>query len=240
MALTLLQIVTQFCERKNIPVPATVIGSSDAQVVQIRALLEKEGIELSSRGAWEGITFEATHTSLAAADQGAMATIAGAGFKYIKNETIWDRTDKLPIIGPLSSSEWQAVKALVTSGPRYRFRIRGGKLLIDPVPSAGHTWAFEYVSKYWITTTGGPTTTKMFFTVDTDEIGLPNDLAILGLEWRWKQEKGLSYSEDFRSYEIMLKDALGRDGAKPALNMSGADWHGPRPGIFVPSGNWPL
>lgn len=240
MALTLLQTVTSFCERKNLAVPATVIGSTDPQVVQIRALLEKEGIDLSGRGAWEGITFEATHTSIANADQGAMTTIAGAGFKYIKNQTIWDRTDKLPIIGPLSSSEWQAVKALVTSGPRYRFRIRGGKLLIDPVPAAGHSWAFEYVSKYWITATGGSAATKMLFTVDTDEVSLPNDLAILGLEWRWKAEHGFSYAEDFRSYEIALKDALGRDGAKPALNMSDGGWRGPRPGIFVPSGNWPL
>ncbi|HET7157819.1 MAG TPA: hypothetical protein VFI62_02415, partial [Burkholderiales bacterium] len=74
--MTLLQIVTMFCERKNLPVPATVIGSSDNQIVQIRALLEKEGVELRKRGAWEGITREATHTTLAAEDQGAIATIA--------------------------------------------------------------------------------------------------------------------------------------------------------------------
>lgn len=237
MALTLLQMVTQFCERKNISIPSTVIGSTDPQVVQIRALLEKEGIELARRGDWEGITFQATHTTTAAEDQGTITSIAGAGFKYIKNQTIWDRTDSLPVLGPASASEWQALKALAATSPRYTFRIRGGKLLVDPVPAAGHSWAFEYVSRYWIVATGATTATKALFTVDTDFPALPDEILTLGLEWRWKAEKGLDYAEDFRSYEMMVKDALGRDGGKPILRMD--DGRGaPKPGVFVPSGSW--
>jgi hypothetical protein len=221
MAMTLLQIVTQFCERKNLTVPATVIGSSDKQIVQIRALLEEEGIELRSRGAWQGVTFEATHTTLAAEDQGAMTTIAGAGFDYIKNQTIWDRTDNLPVLGPSGAADWQMMKGMDTTSPRYQFRIRGGKLLANPTPTAGHTWAFEFVSKFWIAATGGTAPTKRFFTADTDESWLPDEIVTLGLEWRWKAAKGLDYAENFRSYEAMVKDALGRDGGKPILSMSG-------------------
>ena len=237
MALTLLQIVTQFCERKNLSVPATVFANTDPQVKQIRALLEKEGIDLSGRGAWEGITFQVTHTTLAAEDQGAMTTIAGAGFKYIKNQTIWDRTASLPVIGPVSASEWQALKALAATSPRYRFRIRGGKLLADPVPTAGSTWAFEYVSKYWIQATAAGAY-RQYFAADTDVVLLPDEVVIQGLEWRWKAEKGLDYAEDFRSYELMVKDAIGRDGGKSVLSM-GDGWSGPKPGVFVPSGSWP-
>lgn len=237
--MTLLQVVTQFCERKNQPVPATVMGSSDTQVTQIRALLEKEGIDLRKRGAWEGITFEATHTTIAAEDQGAMTTIAGAGFDYIKNQTIWDRTDDLPVLGPLSPQDWQMLKGMATTSPRYQFRIRGGKLLVNPTPTAGHTWAFEFVSKFWITATGGTAPTKRFFTVDTDEVALPDEIVTLGLEWRWKASKGLDYAEDFRSYEIMVKDALGRDGGKPVLSMSG-EGRSIKPGIFVSPGSWAL
>lgn len=239
MALNLLQLVTRFCERTNLGAPATVYGSSDPLVVQIKALLEEAGIEMASRVAWEGITFQATHTTTAAEDQGAMTTIAANGFKYIKNQTIWDRTDRLPVLGPLSPQEWQALKALVVNGPRYRFRIRGGKLLVNPTPAAGHTWAFEYVSYYWITDSGG-STYKQFFTADTDVVLLPDVELLQGLRWRWKREKGLDYAEDFRAYELMLKDAAGRDGGKQIIDMDDTGWNGPKPGIWVPSGSWPV
>lgn len=235
MSMTLLQTVVHFCERTNLAAPATVYGSSDPQVVQIKALLEEIGIDMASRVAWEGITFEATHTTVATEDQGAMSTIASNGFKYVKNQTIWDRTDRLPVLGPLSSGEWQALKALVTTGPRYRFRVRGGKLLVNPAPAAGHTWAFEYVSQNWIL---NGSTYKQFFTADADTILLPDTELLQGLRWKWKREKGLSYDEDFRTYETMLKDAAGRDGGKPVLRMDDDGWSGPKPGIMVPSGNW--
>jgi hypothetical protein len=236
MSLTLLQTVVHFCERTNLSSPATVIGSADTQVVQIKALLEEIGIDMASRVAWEGITFQATHTTIANEDQGAIATIATNGFKYIKNGTLWDRTDRLPVLGPLSPQEWQALKALVTTGPRYRSRIRGGRLLVDPTPTAGHSWAFEYVSKNWILA-DDLTTYRQFFGDDDDTILLPDTELLQGLRWVWKREKGLDYAEDFRTYENMLKDAAGRDGGKPTLRMDGGGG-GPRPGVMVPSGNW--
>lgn len=235
--MTLLQLVQRFCERTNLPSPATVYGSSDAQVVQIKALLEEVGIDLSGRGAWQEITFQATHTTLAAEDQGAMTAIATNGFRYVKNQTIWDRTLRLPVLGPMSPQEWQSLKALVVNGPRYRFRIRGGKLLVNPVPTAGNTWAFEYVSYNWILGADG-TTYKQFFTLDTDTVLLPDFIVLQGLRWAWKREKGLDYAEDFRTYELMVKDALGRDGGKPVIRMDEDGWNGPKPGIWVPSGSW--
>lgn len=235
---SLLTIVQRHCQRSGLPVPATVYGSSDTQVQQLMGLLEEEGNDLNSRGAWEGTTFEATHTTLAAEDQGAITTIAQNGFKYIKNDTIWDRTRKLPVIGPKSPHEWQALKGFATTNPRYQFRIRGGKLLANPTPTAGNTWAFEYASKYWITDSTG-STYRQFFGADGDLVLLPPDLLLMGLRWRWKKEKGLEYAEDFRTYENQVKDALGRDGGKQVLSMS-QESSSLRPGIFVSPGSWPL
>lgn len=167
-----------------------------------------------------------------------MTSIASNGFNYIKNETIWDRTDKLPIIGPLNSQDWQALKGFVSTGPRYQYRIRGGKLLINPTPTAGHTFAFEYISKNWILDNDG-STYKQYFTEDTDTILLPENLVLSGLRWRWLREKGLPYADIHRMYEDQVRDALGRDGGKKTLAMDGAV---PRtgPGIYVPQGSWSL
>ena len=235
----MLTTVQYFCRRTGLPEPTTVYGTTDPQILQILALLEEEGNDLSLRGSWQGITFEASHTTVATESQGAMSTIATNGFRYIKNNTIWDRTNKLPIFGPLSSQEWQSMKALVPTGPRYQFTIRGGNLLVNPVPTAGYSWYFEYVSQNWILGANG-STYKQYFTLDTDTILLPETLVLMGLRWRWKKEKGFDYAEDFNTYETQVKDALGRDGGKETLSMDMNTWGGPKPGIFVPAGSWAI
>lgn len=234
--MTVLSMAQQFCLRQGLPKPSTLLGSTDTQVLQITALIEEEGNDLASRGAWEGLTFEATHTTLAAEDQGAMSSIASNGFRYIKNGTFFDRTDTLTVEGPLDSHTWQALKAVANTGPKYYYRLRGGRMLVNPVPSAGHTWAFEYVSKNWILGADG-TTYKNYFTLDTDTVLLPEELVVMGLRWRWLREKGMDYAELFRTYEMQVKDALGRDGGKQVLDMGQtAGNKGPR--VFIPSGSW--
>lgn len=235
--MSLLTIVQAFCERTQLPSPTTVMGNGDAQVIQVRALLEEEGEALARRGDWEGLTFEVAHTTLAAEDQGAIATICTNGYRSIKNETMWDRTDKLPV-PQLHSTLWQRYKATVSTSPRYRYRIRGGKLLMTPTPTAGHSLYFEYVTKHWILSADG-LTYKSAFTIDTDTLLLPEELFKMGLRWRWKKEHGLEYAEDFRDYETMVADALGRDGGKQVINLDGG-YPQARPGIIVPEYSWPL
>jgi hypothetical protein len=237
--MSLLTCIQHFCERTNLPSPATVMGTTDTQVLQARALLEEIGIDANSRHTWARTTFEKTHTTTAATDQGPMTTIAGAGWSYVKNMTIWDRSTTLPVLGPLDSMEWQALVAVIVTGPRFQFRIQNGHLLVNPVPTAGDTWAFEYQSKYWILGADG-VTYKQYFTLDTDTLLLPEELMLQGLRAWWKREKGLDYAEDMRMYETQLKDAASRDGGKPTLFMDRTGWNGPAPGIWVPDGNWPL
>jgi hypothetical protein len=235
--MSLLTVIQAVCRRTNLPVPTTAYGTTDNQIQQMISLLEEEGEDLAGRGAWQGITFEATHTTLALEDQGAIATIASNGFNFIKHDTLWDRTDSLPVPA-IGSNAWQAMKAVANTGPRYRYRIRGGKLLVTPTPTAGHTWAFEYASKNWITDSTG-VTYREAFAADGDLILLPERLVKLGLRWRWMAEKRMDYAELYETYEQQVKDALGRDGARLTLSMDSAG-HSPRPGVIVPQGSWNL
>lgn len=237
--MSVLTVVQYVCRRQNVPVPATVLGTTDPQHLQMLALLEEEGEDLAARHSWQGITFEASHTSLAAEDQGAITSIATNGFRAIKNDTIWDRTNKLPIVGPIESTDWQALKALASTGPRYRYRIRGGKLLINPAPSAGLSFYFEYLSKNWMLGIDG-TTYKQYATLDTDTLLLPEELVLLGLRWRWLKQKGLAYAQLFEQYEQQVKAAMARDGGKAVLQMGIEAQGSPKPGIFVSTQSWNL
>lgn len=235
--MSMLTLIQRFCERVNLNSPSTVYGSTDPQITQIKALLEEEGNDLAKRGDWNELTREATHTTVATESQGAIATIASNGFRNIKNDTIWDRSLRLPL-PVLYDTEWQTQKGFATTSPNYAVRIRGGLLLANPTPTAGNTWAFEYISKNWILGADG-TTYKQYFTLDTDTLLLPEELLTLGLRWRWKKEKGFDYAEDFNTYEKQVSQALGSNGMKKRLNMSGGST-GVMPHIAIPQGDWVL
>jgi hypothetical protein len=233
---TLLATIQEVCRRQGIDVPATIFGSTDRQVVQLYTLLQEGLDDLSGRGVWEELTFEASWTTTNTEDQGALATRADKGLRWLLPQTFWDRTEKLPLLGPLDAQDWQALKAIVITGPRYSFRIRQGRIIVTPAPPAGHTWVFEYVATSYLTDAGG-TIYKKRFTADTDLILLPDDIVQMDLRWRWKKEKGLSYAEDFKSAERLINDAVGRSGSKPILWMDMRN-QSPQPGVFIPAGNW--
>jgi hypothetical protein len=232
--MTLLELVQRFARRTGIPVPTTVYNNSDSGIAQIQGLLEEICIDAASRGFWESLVTEATWTSIAVESQGPIVNLA-AGFRYILNKTIWDRTQQLPIYGPLSPIEWQGVKSMVVSGPQYQWRLRGGFLLINPVMPAGHSMAFEYVSNNWEVDVGG--VSHAAFTADTSTLRLPDDVMLAGLRYKWKLEKGLDYTEDFALYERMINDSLFRSGGAKDIHMDD-EAQGPSPGVYVPWGNW--
>ena len=237
--MTALSIVQTVCSEIGLPFPTTAVSSTDTQILQIVALANREGKTLTARPTygWQQLQTQAQFTTIATEVQGALSTIA-PGLKYIINNTIWDRTLRRPVFGPLTPQRWQQLKAVNMVGPWAQFRIQGGQIKFLPAPAAGDQCDFEYQSANWCTDSTGATTRSAFLQ-DTDLCLLDEDLITLGTIWRWKKSKGLEYGEDFNEYERQVMDAIGRDGAKDVISMEGGRYE-ITPGVLVPSGSWPL
>lgn len=233
--MSLLTMVTQVCRRIGIPAPASVSSSSDPQIMQLMALGNEEGQDLSARYPWQALTQESTFTTVATESQGAITTLAGTDFRYILNDIMWDRTLLRPVFGPMYPQDWQALKAQNVTGPFNQFRIRGGLLRFIPVPVAGDTIAFEWISKNWVTVALGGTSST--WTADADTGLLDEEIMAQGVLWRWKAAKGLNYEEDYMKYERLVADQMARDGGKPRLNLGGSSTGFPA-GVMVPIGSW--
>jgi len=236
----LLNIVQRFANAVGVPSPSTAYANQATDVQQIIELVNQEGRSLSRRHNWQNLTFEATFTTVATESQGTLASIIGGTqqLRAIVNNTIWNRSTQVPIWGPMTRQTWQAQKALGLTGPYSEYRIRGNTLLFNPAPTAGESCYFEYVSNCWCTDSTGATYRRNVAN-DADEFLLDDELMLAGLEWRWLRKKGLSYAEEFASYEVMVKDAMGNDGTKPTLHMDGG-LEKRTPGIIVPIGSWNL
>lgn len=194
--------------------PNAAITSTDPQVQALVALLNDEGQELARRpeNGWQALIKQATFTSTAAELQGALATIA-PNLKYIVDDTIWNTTQKRPIISATAQ-----VFARLRSGfsTTAQYRIAGGNLLFVPAQAAGEVCTFEYQSKAWAT--NGATFSDAFLS-DGDTSLLDEQILALGLLWRWKAQKGFDYAEDFRAYEIAVSDAIARDVPREILSF---------------------
>lgn len=236
----ILTIVSDACRRIGLVAPNTATGSTDLQVQQLVALANEEGRELANRYPWTALINEATFVSVALEDQGAInPTIVSTalGLKYIINDTIWNRSSRYPLAGPTTPSRWQAEKAFGISGPYSRYRIRGGHLLMTPAPGAGLTMAFEYMSENWVLDATG-LTSRDGFTMDDDYPVLDSNIVTQGVVWRFKQAKGLEYSQDFSKYENMVADAMARDGTKPIVSMEGQTSSNFQPWVTIPLTDW--
>ena len=235
MALTVLQIIQAASTRIGILKPAAAVSAADLQTLQMVALSEEEGQEQADRYTWEVLQIETIFTTVAVQSQGVIQTLA-PGFNYIVNDTIWNRTLRRPIYGPKSEQDWQQSVAMQINGPFNAFRIQNDNLNFYPLPVAGQTCSFEYMSKNWIQTSIGGT--SAFWTNDADMPLIDDQLMILGTIWRWKQAKGLDYSEDFAKYEKRILDAMGRNAGKPVLSTGGQNQYEIQPVIAVPRGSF--
>lgn len=236
--MSLLSIAKAVALKVGITVPTVAITSTDMNIQQIIGFINEAGQELAARFSFQAITKEATFATVATESQGNILTLTGADFEFVLNETMWDRSTKRPVFGPKVPAEWQQLKAQFVNGPWSQYRIRGNQVLFIPVPSAGDAIFFEWVSNYWVATTGAPTVgAQTAYLLDTD-VSLLNERAItLDAIWRYKQTKRLAYDEDFDKAEAAIADLIGRDASKPTLNLAGSQGDF-TPGIWVPAGSW--
>jgi hypothetical protein len=235
MALSCLQIIQTVCRRIGITAPNAAVGSTDPQIIQLLSISEEEGQEQADRYSWQALQTEAVFTTVAAQVQGAMSTIA-PNCDYVVNDTIWNRTLRRPVYGPRTEQDWQQAVAMAINGPFNSYRIINDQLNFYPIPVAGETCAFEYITRNWINT--ATLMTSSVWTNDADTPKINDQLIILGTIWRWKAIKGLDYAEDFAKYERRIADAMGRDSSKPTLSMSGQSTYEIQPVVAVPRGSW--
>lgn len=213
--MTLLTMINEAQDSLSIPRSTVVVSSTDQNVRFLLAKAQQEGRELARRYKWQDLVKEQTFTSVAQALQ---TNAVPSDFAYIVNHTMFNRSQTRRVTGPMSPEEWQAQQALTASLLTDSFRIQGDEIYIEPVPDAGDTYAYEYVSKNWCQSSSS--TAQSAWAADSDTGILDETLMVLGLVWRFKQGRELPYAEDFNTYEREIEQAIMRDGGRRDLNYS--------------------
>lgn len=212
--MSLLTIMASVCSRLSIAIPTTVVSNTSAQVSQLLYLAQEEGEDLASRCAWKALMKEKTFTvTLAAAQTGALPT----DFDWMIPETIFNRTERRAVEGPIDPADWQLLQAGLVGRVFQAYRIRGDELLITPTPTAADTIAYEYVSKNWCESSGG--TGQAAWAADTDLPLIDAELHTQGIVWRFLKMRGMDHADYYRDYEKNVMKAMIREGTRPRIQL---------------------
>jgi len=187
--MSLLSMVQDAATRIGLAVPSTIITNTDLKYKELLVLANQEGQELARAVQWQEIITETTFTTLA---QAAQTSAIPVDFDRFVDDSMYNRTRRRKIFGPITAQEWQARQALnLAATVNYWFRVRGSQILITPSPTAGETVAYEYLSNKWCSSSDG--STKRSSWADDTDIGIiPETLMSKGITWRWLKTKGLS------------------------------------------------
>ncbi len=215
--MSLLTIIQRVCRLVSLPVPSTVVDSSDLVIQQLYALANEEGEELADAYDWQKLRRQHLFNTVATAAQS--SAVPADWNRFISN-SFFNRSTRRSMIGPITPQQWQAIQAQPQLNRVFlAFIERDGQFLVTPSPSAGQQIAYEYVSKYWARSAA--LVPQEEFLADTDGTYLDEKLITLGVRWRWKAANGLDYAEDYRTYQTERNQKMARDGGNTEINTTG-------------------
>ena len=219
--MTLLSICQNVADFTGFERPVTVVDNTDPIARQLLALAQREGKQLMRMSDWAILKKEHTFST----SSGTAAYALPSDFDRLVLETSYNRSDNDILTGPISSAEYQLVNhGMATTGTTEKFRLKAAsnalKFELDPTPSSTQTIGFEYVSSQFCQSSGG--SGQAAWAADTDTGILDETTMEMGITWRFKQAHGLDFAEDFRQYQLEVRQAIARNGSAPILQLDDA------------------
>lgn len=220
-------IVNRVAVETGLTPVADVFSTQDPVFRQLTTLLTTSVQELLELYPWQILTRDFQH--VVGEDENSPIDLPD-DFAYMLDQTGWDRTANIPLIGPLSAQTWTYVKGrnLVSSTIYASFRLDQNKLFIfpdDPMPE-GLDITFEYISRNLIAVT--PSDPPEF----TDEATDPSDVPLFPphlitrlLKARFLEAKGFDSTKAEDSFWQAFYSWTGKDNGAQILNV-GHNWRG--------------
>lgn len=198
----------------DIPDPFT---STDQNIILLLRHLKSLGQDLVRDHQWTHLQAQYMFATQAGLDTYELPP----DYQRFLDQTGWNRTQRMPLIGPLSPQGWQMLQVLTSAGVvEIMYRIVGNELKLYPAPQANDHIAFEYIRDRWIAHGGEETPNANTPMGAGDIVWFDRRLMVCGLKLRWKRGKGFDTVAEQDDYDRALSRAQGADGAAPILNLN--------------------
>ena len=199
---------------------ADPFADTDSNVAQMCTLLKSKGREILRQRFWTQMRDEHTFTTV----QGTSTYALPTDFHTMADQSGWNRTNRLPLGGPLSPQEWQYLKSrLVGVVFTVLFRPMDGEIYIYPDTNTpgGYDIAFEYLTNGWIERPAIPTNTFHDYPVASNDIVRFDSLMVMrGIKLEWLKLHAFDTTSAQQDYTEAYNRAAGMDSFNPVLNLT--------------------
>ena len=209
-------------------------AATDGNYAMLVELLNTLGDDLNNKHDWTQFVKECTITTAGNATSYALP----ADFHEMMDQTGWNRSMRLPIVGPLTGQEAQYLKARLGNVIiNLAFRIEGNLMVFPIAPANGQTVVFEYISAYWVQTAASSTGPDAgAATSATDTVLYDPDLMVAGLKLAFLENKGFDTVQAEKRFASKLEHCIGKNTGARILSMGGSGLTADR---FLDTGNLP-
>lgn len=144
-----------------------------------------------------------------------------ANFKRLQRDSlaVYDTQYSAGGVPVTTDGEWTELDQEGTSGAQRYYRLSGyaGNWSISFKAEPSSDIVIHYVTDCWMASAGG--TPGNALTMPDDVLLLPNRLVESGIVWRWRERKGLPYSDKMGEYEMLMARLINDSRGKRVVNM---------------------
>lgn len=193
-------------------------ASEDANFVQMQYLLNTAGEELLMAYPWE---FLVRSHQITTTQGGPSVFDLPDDFASMIDQTGWERSQNIPLGGPLSAQDWTYLKGrdLAQNTLYASFRISEGKFNIypDPPPS-GLDINFEYITTNWIVDGDNAQNTLALVEKGSDIPQFDRTLLTRAVKLKWLEAGGFESTKAASDLVQIFDFLTGKDKGAQILN----------------------
>ena len=218
--ITTTEILKRVAAEVGLDPSADPFSTDDAAFVQMRYLLTASIQDLMTEFPWQILTRQFQYST--GVDEVGDIDLP-TDFGYMIPQTGWERSENVPLLGPLSAQDWTYLlgRDLVSSTIYASFRFDQNKLRIfpnDPMPE-GLDINFEYISRNLLLNTDVQPNTYSDAVENGGQVVLfPPNLITRLLKKRQLEAKGMDSSMATNEYLTALDQWKGNDNSAAILN----------------------
>ena len=195
--------------------PTSVVSTTDDTAKKLARHLSKVCLALANRYDWQVLRRQQTFVTSSGDEQ--TGAIPSDFLRFVQS-TMYNRTQRRPVLGPMTPAEWQSYKAATVNPVDPTFYQRGNAIVITPPSTEGETVAYEYITKAIGTTADGATQRERF-ALDSDLPYFNEEALTLGVVASYRQAERLDYAEEFRQFELAVAEMIKQDGGRRVLDL---------------------
>lgn len=212
--MTVLSVVQQACPLIGLMVPDEVYASTDLAMIEMREVVEDVALGIADAYDWKGLAAVATYTG----DGSAEAFNLPSDYdKMLKKAQVWSTSLETPLSHISDLDEWLGLDIQSFDFVVNAWTLIGDQINIKPAMASGITASHYYKSNHLVV--DAASSTKVTFTADTDAFRLDDRMLKLGIIARWRENKGLAYTEDLDRFEDCKSKLMSADKGSRVLRV---------------------